>query len=240
MASGNTGAAFVGNYLRREWKTERKQTTWTISPNERDMSRVHVLYQFSDELDGDQTIFKGMQLIFEVRMHEEHPFKAPSIHVHTPNGRMETGKSICIDGLTAWHPESWNIITTFGAIIERFASAYIDRSSVVRGAGFSECASDEAIMKYAAESKVWNIAHYEELVAQFNAQCAECAEAASVAAAAALIAAEERGRGVSMGGAAGGAGSTPYVVSSAAVDEEFEYSDEEDEDEDKSKESDPI
>lgn len=164
----NTGAVFVRNYLSREWKHEKKQTFWTLMPNEANLNYVLILYQFSDDLEIE--LFRGLQLIFEVRIHEEHPYKPPSVLVFTPNGRMKLHESICIDGLTAWHPESWRIITTMQSIIERFASAFIDVVNVKTGAGF-DYATDEKIAEYVRKSKEWNLEHYPEIVAQFNEQC---------------------------------------------------------------------
>ena len=164
----NTGAVFVRNYLHREWKHEKKQTYWTLVPNETNLNHVLILYQFADDLEIE--LFRGLQLIFEVRIHEEHPYKPPSVLVFTPNVRMKLHESICIDGLTAWHPENWRIITTMNSIIERFASAFIDTVNVKTGAGF-DYATDEKIAEYVRKSKAWNMEHYPEIVAQFNEQC---------------------------------------------------------------------
>lgn len=178
MSCTNTGAVFVRNYLGREWKAESKQTYWTLLPNQTNMNRVTVLYQFADDLEV--VLFRGFQLIFEIRIHEEHPYKAPSVLVFTPNGRMETHTSICIDGLTAWHPESWKIITTFRSIVERFAIGFIDMVNVETGAGFDKTITNEKVAEFVAKSKDWNKAHYPELVATFEKQCVDFAKIAEV------------------------------------------------------------
>lgn len=166
----NRGAIFMRNYLSRDWQTDRQQDYWTMTPMEDRMDKVLVLYQYRDDIEP--AYFRNMQLVFEVTIHEEHPYKAPTIKVLTPNGRMQQNVSICIDGLTAWHPESWNIIATFNSIVERFALAYIDVENVTSGAGFMSIDQTQ-IAKYAETSKNWNSDRYPELFALFEEQCEE-------------------------------------------------------------------
>ena len=165
----NIGAQFVINYLNRHWENERNQDRWTIMINEININKLFVLYNFSDE----STLFKDLQLIFEIAIHEEHPYKAPSIKVLTPNGRTMTNESICIDGLTVWHPESWCVVTTMSSIIERFLSAFIDIENVEKGVGFIKDPNYESIRRFANESRVWNLTNYEQVVSLFQEQCYE-------------------------------------------------------------------
>ena len=165
----NIGAQFVINYLNRHWENERNQDRWTIMINEININKLFVLYNFSDE----STLFKDLQLIFEIAIHEEHPYKAPSIKVLTPNGRTMTNESICIDGLTVWHPESWCVVTTMSSIIERFLSAFIDIENVEKGVGFIKDPNYESIRRFANESHVWNLTNYEQVVSLFQEQCYE-------------------------------------------------------------------
>jgi ubiquitin-protein ligase len=165
----NIGAQFVINYLNRNWDNERNQDRWTIMINEININKLFVLYNFSDET----AVFKDLQLIFEIAIHEEHPYKAPSIKVLTPNGRTMTNESICIDGLTVWHPESWCVVTTMSSIIERFLSAFIDIENVEKGVGFIKDLNYESIRRFANESHVWNLTNYEQVVSLFQEQCYE-------------------------------------------------------------------
>jgi ubiquitin-protein ligase len=165
----NIGAQFVINYLNRHWANERNQDRWTIMINEININKLFVLYNFSDET----AVFKDLQLIFEIAIHEEHPYKAPSIKVLTPNGRTMTNESICIDGLTVWHPESWCVVTTMSSIIERFLSAFIDIENVEKGVGFIKDLNYESIRRFANESHVWNLTNYEQVVSLFQEQCYE-------------------------------------------------------------------
>lgn len=165
----NTGIQFVKNYLTRTWKTERIQAKWTLLPNEQELNKVLVLYNFTDENE----LFKDLQLIFEIAIHEEHPYKAPSIKTKTPNGRTQINQSLCIDGLTVWHPESWSIVTTMSSIIERFLSAFIDTENIEKGVGFIAEINRDAIRAFAQDSKSWNWENYPDLVSEFSDQIIE-------------------------------------------------------------------
>jgi ubiquitin-protein ligase len=163
------GAAFVKNYLSRQWSKDRKQTTWSLQPNEAEVHKVQVLYN----IQKDVPVFGGFQFLFEIEFHEEHPYKAPSIRALTPNGRFKENHSVCIDGLTAWHPESWNIITSFPSIVERFVCAFVDIENVKFGAGFIHMYEGhmEYIAQCVANSAQWNKTHYKEVVLGWQEQC---------------------------------------------------------------------
>lgn len=165
----NTGIQFVKNYLTRTWKTERLQDKWTLLPNEQELNKVIILYNFTDENE----LFKELQLIFEITIHEEHPYKAPSIKTKTPNGRTKNNESLCIDGLTVWHPESWSIVTTMSSIIERFLSAFIDTENIEKGVGFIAEINRDHIRAFAQKSKPWNWENYPDLVSEFSDQITE-------------------------------------------------------------------
>ena len=165
----NTGIQFVKNYLSRTWKNERIQDKWTLLPNEQELNKVLVLYNFTDENE----LFKELQLIFEITIHEEHPYKAPSIKTKTPNGRTKINESLCIDGLTVWHPESWSIVTTMSSIIERFLSAFIDTENIEKGVGFIAEINRDTIRAFAQKSKPWNWENYPDLVGEFSDQITE-------------------------------------------------------------------
>ena len=158
------GTQFVQNYIHRQWARDKKQRIWTMQPDETCMNKVKVLYQV-----GDIKPFQNMQLIFEITFHEEHPFKAPSIKTLTPNGRTAQNQSLCIDGLTAWHPESWKVIASFESVIERFMIAFLDRENVTKGVGFLS-SGDDACEAYAMKSREWNMTHYPDLVTQWVEQ----------------------------------------------------------------------
>ena len=163
----NKGAIFVRNYFTNVWRKENQQTQWTAYPKEDDLSKVIVLYDCRPEIG----VFSGLQLVFQVQFHEDHPFKAPSIRTLTPNGRMKVGESICIDGLTAWHPESWNPITSFSSVVERFMCAFIDIENVSYGAGFITPPNPTEIAKCVEKSREWNKENQMEVYQQFTNQC---------------------------------------------------------------------
>lgn len=159
------GAQFVRNYLTHQWSKDRNQPTWTLQPSESEIFRVRVLQQV-----GDVEPFRGLQLVFEIVFHEEHPQKAPSIKVLTPNGRMEINESICINGLTAWHPESWSIIASVESIIERFMIAFLDLENVKQGVGFVKLPSKEEMASQAVMSPDQNKENFLALVSAWEEQ----------------------------------------------------------------------
>jgi ubiquitin-protein ligase len=217
----NTGAVFVRNYLSREWRVECKQTKWTLMPAETNINNVKILYQFDEETHVDK--FRGLQLIFEVRINEEHPYKPPSIKVLTPNGRMNLYDLICIHGLTAWHPESWNIITSFQHIVNAFVGAFLDIEKTGHFAGQME-STDAVILEYAKNSAGWNAASFPELVEQYQEQCLDYAKYLEMAAISAALAADAGAGAVDadtdvISGCGAGAGATEDSDS----EYEFEY-----------------
>jgi hypothetical protein len=84
---------------------------------------------------------------------------------------MKVGESICIDGLTAWHPESWNPITSFSSVVERFMCAFIDIENVSYGAGFITPPNPSEIAKCVEKSRDWNKENQMEVYQQFVNQC---------------------------------------------------------------------
>lgn len=163
----NTGSIFVKNYFSNVWRTEQNQAQWTAQPRDDDLSKVMILYQCRPDIG----VFANLQIVFQIQFHEEHPFKAPSIKVLTPNGRMKVGESVCIDGLTAWHPESWNPITSFSSVVERFMCAFIDLENVTYGSGFIVPPNPEEIGKFVGLSVGWNKANFSEIYDRYKIQC---------------------------------------------------------------------
>ncbi len=163
-----SGAQFIRNFLGRTWPKERQQNVWTVEPVGDSLLSVRVLYHVKEH-----PIFAGLHLVFDITIHEQHPYKAPSIKVRTPNGRMKTDTSICIDGLTAWHPESWNIITSMGSIVERFMVAFLDIEGVTHGVGFISQPVETEMRALSADSLRWNKERFGDLVTMFQEQCDE-------------------------------------------------------------------
>lgn len=160
------GVLFVRNYLAKHWSAEKNQDRFSIMPDEQNMERLHVLYQLKDGCGP----FSGMQVVFEIVFHEDHPYKAPSIKMLTPTCRFQLGQSICVDGLTAWHPESWIIITSIESIVERFMIAFVDIENVSYGVGFVRNPKAEAIAGAARDSLAWNKMNFPQLVAGYTEQ----------------------------------------------------------------------
>ena len=162
----STGALFVRNYLANQWKEERNQNRWTILPLEDNLEKVLILFKFDNTTSS---VFANLELVFQINFHEEHPFKPPSIKTHTPNGRTNPNTLLCINGLTAYHPESWSPVTTFSSIVERFINAFVDIENVDKGVGFIPI--DEASVRaYASKSNDWNTLNYSEIVQQYKEQ----------------------------------------------------------------------
>ena len=166
----NQGATFVKNYFLREWtRIDRNQDVFTILPDEKDMSKVLVLFTFTKEITET---FNGLQLVFQIILSEEHPYKPPSIKTLTPNARTKYSELLCIDGLTAYHPESWKPISTFRSIIDRFIATFID-TTIESGVGFYKSFDEVLNTLCISESKEWNYINYPELVELYKNQCEE-------------------------------------------------------------------
>ena len=161
-----SGIQFVRNFLGRSWQNERKQDVWAVEPIKDSLQSLRFLYHVKEH-----AIFGGLRLVFEIKIHDEHPYKAPTIKVRTPNGRMLTDTSICIDGLTAWHPESWNIITSMGGIVERFMVAFLDLEGVKEGVGFVKNPVEVEMRSFAHDSLRWNKETFPDIMLLFQEQC---------------------------------------------------------------------
>ncbi|KAL7410711.1 ubiquitin-conjugating enzyme/RWD-like protein [Mrakia frigida] len=77
-------------------------TDYTAAPLEDD------IFEWGATIRGAPgTDFEGGLYRVRILLPAEYPFKAPDLMILTPNGRFETNKKICIDGLTSFHAGSW-------------------------------------------------------------------------------------------------------------------------------------
>jgi len=90
--------------------------------------------------------------IVQIDIPAHYPHKAPKIKVLTENGRFETQKQICVDGLTSMHEESWNPLQTFNSICIAFVSFMSE--DVVGYAGIKRSAAQRRAL--AARSDAFN------------------------------------------------------------------------------------
>ena len=77
----------------------------------------------------DSSPFAGGQYVVMMKLHEDYPFKAPSIQLLTPNGRFIPNNWICISGLTHFHAETWCPLLTFTTIMAGFVSFWFSEYS---------------------------------------------------------------------------------------------------------------
>mmetsp|Transcript_16200 Transcript_16200/g.23431 ORF Transcript_16200/g.23431 Transcript_16200/m.23431 type:complete len:199 (-) Transcript_16200:333-929(-) len=87
----------------------------------------------------------------ELRFPVEYPMAPPSILMHTPSGRFETGKRICTS-MSDYHPESWSPIWKVSTILTGFVSFMLSEE---RSAGTTKSSLQEK-RKYAAQSVEFN------------------------------------------------------------------------------------
>lgn len=183
MADKNYGIMFVKNYLGVLWPRERLTVGWDILPNEKSMESFFIIYQYSDDISVPE--FRGLQLIFELILHDEHPIKPPSIKFHTPTGRVKPGERICIKGLTAYHPEEWVGKTppTISSIIDRMLCIFIDLEAITAEAVGFIASTPKQYAAFSAASAEWNAKHFPDLVASWMLKRAEMTRLAAAPAA---------------------------------------------------------
>lgn len=167
MSDKNYGIMFVKNYLGVLWPKERLTVPWTILPNEKSMESFLIIYQYNNEIPILE--FRGLQIVFELILSDDHPTQPPSIKIHTPTGRVKPGDRICIKGLTAYHPENWKNTPTISSLIDRLLCAFIDIEAITEEAvGFIKGATSADFAKHTAESIAWNATFFPDLVAEWH------------------------------------------------------------------------
>lgn len=61
---------------------------------------------------------------------QQYPFKPPSIYMHTPNGRFEVNRRLCLS-ISDFHPDQWNPAWCVGTILTGLLSFMLESSPAV-------------------------------------------------------------------------------------------------------------
>lgn len=116
-----------------------------IAPEDDNFYKVHFVLPGPEETPYEGGLYHGM-----IRLNDNHPHKAPNIHMITPNGRFEaepcpipdSSRGICTTA-TAFHPESWTPMNNIATVIIGFISLMCDDFD--KGVGAIDCTESEKI-----------------------------------------------------------------------------------------------
>lgn len=70
--------------------------------------------------------YEGGVYVFQIDIPKDYPHRAPEIKVLTPSGRFQTLTSVCVDGITAHHSESWSPLNSLSSVCVAFISFMSD------------------------------------------------------------------------------------------------------------------
>ena len=70
--------------------------------------------------------YEGGVYVFQIDIPRDYPHKPPEIKVLTPSGRFQTMTSVCVDGITAHHAESWSPLHSLSSVCVAFVSFMSD------------------------------------------------------------------------------------------------------------------
>jgi ubiquitin-conjugating enzyme E2 J2 len=108
------------------------------------------------------TPYQGGEFYGEVTLPEDYPFSPPKqLIMHTPNGRYEIGKAICLTN-TSFHPESWSPMWGLYKFMDGFMTTFTDPIKTRDGVGHLRLPDNE-IRVFASASKEYNRTHYRVL-----------------------------------------------------------------------------
>jgi len=123
---------------------------------------------------GAGTPYSGGVYHGTLRFPVEYPHKAPTVNMSTPSGRFVPSHSICINGITAWHQDTWSEATSVEAVaigVQSFFHDSDNAAGVLRGVKTAEK------RWLAAASMAWNRRHvpgfdakFPDLVAAYEAR----------------------------------------------------------------------
>ena len=70
--------------------------------------------------------YEGGVYVFQIDIPKDYPHRPPEIKVLTPSGRFQTMTSVCVDGITAHHSESWSPLHSLSSVCVAFISFMSD------------------------------------------------------------------------------------------------------------------
>ncbi|AQN68079.1 ubiquitin-conjugating enzyme E2 [Saudi moumouvirus] len=109
-------------------KNLKKEFGIYIAPEENDYYKVHFILPGPEDTPFEGGLYHGM-----IRLNNDHPLRAPNIHMITPNGRFvvekypisPTSRGICTTA-TSFHPESWTPMNNIESVLKGFISLMCD------------------------------------------------------------------------------------------------------------------
>jgi ubiquitin-protein ligase len=101
------------------------------------------------------------EFIIEIRLGVNFPMAAPSIRVLTPNGKFKTGESICINGITAYHPEGWVPSTSMEVVGKGLRDFFFELTA--SGVAHKNVSESEAT-RLSTESRLYNRSKYPVII----------------------------------------------------------------------------
>lgn len=109
-------------------------------------------YEFHFTVKGmDDSSFHGGYYHGVIKLPKDYPFKAPDIIFHTPNGKFEPNKAICLN-YTSYHNETWTPNVKMVNLIETIRLFMLEKHT---GIGIIN-SPDSVIKEHAAKSKDYN------------------------------------------------------------------------------------
>lgn len=106
----------------------------------------------------------GGEYIFHIKLSPRYPFEPPDFYFLTPNGRFNTKTKLCFSN-SSHHKETWSPIWNLRTIIMGFLSIFLEKGSTGIGHLVS---SDEVIKGFAAQSKMYNETHLQQILTTFK------------------------------------------------------------------------
>jgi ubiquitin-protein ligase len=104
------------------------------------------------------------EYIFNIKLHENHPFEPPNFYFLTPSGLFEINKKLCFSN-SSLHPESWSPMWNLRTIILGLFSFFLEKKTTGVGHLYTPI---ETKKKYAIESKEYNTNKLNEILELFK------------------------------------------------------------------------
>jgi len=105
------------------------------------------------------TEYEGGEYIGKIVFDDKYPDTSPEFYMHTPNGRFDVDKKICLSN-SKFHKDEWQMSWTIHAIILSFVSVMFEDKD--KGVSHIVRSSEERKL-LAARSIEWNIKHMTDI-----------------------------------------------------------------------------
>lgn len=127
----------------------------------------------SDDLEYQ---YSGGEYIVELVI-DKFPDKAPVLTLLTPNGRYESCKSVCLNGITHYHDGGWNFANNLHSTLpQTLLSTMTDDSPEMKGIAYIK-RTPEQRLKLASKSKEYNRENHMDIIKMFEEMEPEVLEA---------------------------------------------------------------